>query len=56
MKNERARMILGVLTVLLLLIGSDDAFAQLDPGVRGGPAGAGRPIAIPTCLNCINHI
>jgi CxxC motif-containing protein (DUF1111 family) len=37
-------MILGVLTALLLLIGSDDALAQLDPGVRGGPAGAGRPI------------
>ncbi|HUL20721.1 MAG TPA: di-heme oxidoredictase family protein [Thermodesulfobacteriota bacterium] len=44
MRNQRGRIVLGVLTVLLLLIGSGDAFAQIDPGPRGGPADAGGPI------------
>jgi CxxC motif-containing protein (DUF1111 family) len=45
MRNQKRRMLLGVLVFwLLLLIGSIHAIAQIDPGVRGGPAGAGGPI------------
>ena len=44
MKSRTSKLILGML--MLFVIGSlSNAFAQTDPGVRGGPAGAGAPIA-----------
>jgi CxxC motif-containing protein (DUF1111 family) len=45
MKNQKKRMILeGLLFLLLLALGFNNALAQIDPGVRSDPAGAGGPL------------
>lgn len=38
------RKLLGPLVALSTLLCAPSAFAQVDPGVRGGPAGAGHPL------------
>jgi CxxC motif-containing protein (DUF1111 family) len=46
MQNQKRRMILSASVFsLLLAVGLGNAFAQIDPGVRGGPLGAGGPIS-----------